>query len=108
MTDEPDDPSAPYRVQRNTLPRGVRSPKPIGRSADFVADVRALKGDRFVQSWLSEQGCEFTDTAVFTWRSARSKLYREVGHLAKKHHVAIVEDGAAGLARNATEARTKG
>lgn len=62
----------------------------------FVEDVRKEKGERFAEAWLGKDNCEFTETAVFTWGSVRSRLLREVGHLCRKHSIAIVYDEDAG------------
>lgn len=80
-----------HEVEHAT-PRGHRSDNPVGRTAAFVADVRAAKGDDFVSSWLSPRIAQFEDCVIWTIDFVRAHIVRHCGSLISEHRIVVRED----------------
>lgn len=66
---------------RDTVPRGA--------TAAFVAAARAKHGPAFVQSWLCERTCRFTDTGVFTTAFGVERVKTSCEDLLEAHGVTV-------------------
>jgi hypothetical protein len=63
---------------------------PVGRTANFVDDVRLSHGAAFAKSWLAGGiNCLFSDTQILTTGFGAETLRRECDALLRKHDVSV-------------------
>lgn len=64
-------------------PKQRRTRTPVGKTAEFVERVKRHIDEDYVRGWLTGRFCDFTDDTIFMNSFGRSRVERDVGHIAR-------------------------